>query len=74
MSNKLWSVNRTLSLNGNMLEVERNFGIFSTPLLAELRAQELYDSVAKNVALRGLCFNFYVKEVVVNPSAVYSAE
>jgi hypothetical protein len=69
MSNKLWSVNRTISLNGNMLEVERNFGIFTSPDVAEARAQELYDAVSKNVATKGLCFNFYVKEVVVNPSA-----
>jgi hypothetical protein len=69
MSNKLFIVTRTLSLNGNMLEVERNFGIFTSPDMAESRAQELYDAVAKNVATKGLCFNFYVKEVAVNPSA-----
>jgi len=65
----LFSVNRTLSLNGTMLEVERNFGIFSKSEDAEFRAQELYDTVANNIATKGLCFNFYVKEVVVNPAA-----
>jgi hypothetical protein len=69
MSNKLFLVNRTLSLNGNLLEVERNFGIYTSPDLAESRAEELYDAVAKNVALKGLCINFYVKEVVANPAA-----
>ena len=69
MSNKLFIVTRTVSLNGNMLELERNFGVFTSPDLAESRAQELYDAVAKNVALKGLCFNFYVKQVDVNPSA-----
>ncbi len=66
MSKKLFSVNRTLSLNGTMLEVERNFGIFSKPEDAEFRAQELYDAVANNIATKGLCFNFYVREVVVD--------
>jgi hypothetical protein len=66
MSNKLWSVTRTISFNGNMLEVERNFGIFSAADDAEFRAQELYDSVATNVATKGLCFNFFVREVVVD--------
>jgi hypothetical protein len=65
----LYLVTRTLSLNGNMLEVERNFGIYTSSELAEARAQELYDTVAKNIALKGLCFNFYVKEVVANPAA-----
>ena len=69
MSNRLFSVTRTISLNGNMLEVERNFGIFSTPEAAELRAQALYDTVAKNIALKGLCFNFYVKQIDVDVAA-----
>ncbi len=65
----LYLVTRTISLNGNMLEVERNFGIYTSAEAAEFRAQELYDTVAKNIALKGLCFNFYVKEVVANPAA-----
>jgi hypothetical protein len=66
MSNKLWSITRTISFNGNMLEVERNFGIFSSADAAEVRAQELYDSVSKTVATKGLCFNFFIREVVVD--------
>ena len=60
MSKKLFSVTRTT------LEVERNFGIFSKPEDAEFRAQELYDTVALNVATKGLCFNFFVKQIVVD--------
>ena len=69
MSNKLFLVIRTLSFNGNVLEAERNFGIFSTPKDAELRAQALYDTVEKNIALKGLCFNFYVKQIDVDVAA-----
>jgi hypothetical protein len=66
MSNRLFSVTRSLSFNGTVLEVERNFGIFSNPDDAEARAQALYDTVAKNTALKGLCFNFFVKPIDVD--------
>ena len=66
MSNKLFIVTRTVSLNGTMLELERNFGVYTSPELAEARAQALYDMVAKNIALKGLCFNFYVKQFQAN--------
>jgi hypothetical protein len=69
MSNKLFLVTRTVSLNGATLEVERNFGIYTSPDLAEARAQALYDMVAKNIALKGLCFNFYVKQIQADAAA-----
>lgn len=66
MSNKVYSVLRTLSLNGNIIEVERPFGIYGSHASATERAEALTETVALEVATRGLCFTFFVREVEVS--------
>ena len=66
MSNKVYMVQRNLTLNGNLIEVERPFGVFNDRKSATERAEALTDSVALEAATRGLCFTFYVRELEVS--------
>lgn len=67
MTNKLFQVTRTVTVNANLLPIEQNFGLFTKREDAERRAEILYESVNMKVALKGMCFNFFVKQVDVDP-------
>lgn len=65
MSN-IYSVYRNTSFNGNTLEVRQPYGYFHSEEEANAKAESLYDSVAKNPALRGFTFTFYVKKILTD--------
>ena len=60
--NTLFTVNRTTHFNGTCLEAKQPYGFFHTREEAEVKAEALTNLTFKNIALKGLTFNFYVSE------------